>query len=320
MTERAEAEGASQGAAADRLTPPDRLNLAIAAAILCASLGLLWLGSQLDLAWALVVGIPFSFVLLSNYALMHEAVHDVLHRNPRTNWLIGMVAGWLFPMSFTVLKVTHIVHHCCNRTDHEMFDYYYPGDRLPIKYAQWYGLLLGLWWPLIPVGTLLLGIAPGLLRSMPFRRARTTAVLFDDFGPAEVFRIRLEVATGLVFWTAAFLLLDLRWEAVLLMYACFGFNWSTRQYVTHAFTPRDVRNGALNLRVSRLMGAVLLNGHWDLVHHRHPHVPWTHLPVLGRDSEPPVSYWHQYRELWKGPRPSPGSGPEILPKGAYRAM
>lgn len=299
---------------------PDRLNSLLVGGVLLAAIGLLWLGTRLPGAWILLPALGYSFVLLTNYALIHEATHSVLHSDPRRNHFFGMILGWLFPISFTVLRVTHIVHHCCNRTDHEMFDCYYAGDNRLIKYIQWYGLLLGLWWILIPIGTLLLAVVPRLLVSSPFRRARSTAVLFDDFGAHEIRWIRLEVLGGILFWITVFIALGLNWSLLAIYYACFAFNWSTRQYVTHAFTRRDVRDGALNLRVSPVMKWVLLNGHWDLVHHQHPHVSWYYLEKLGRHSEAPVSYWRQYLRLWRGPRPCTEAGPAILPKTRYQEM
>jgi fatty acid desaturase len=251
---------------------------------------------------------------------MHEATHDILHPEPLVNDMVGMVLGWLFPLSFTVLKVTHTVHHCCNRTDHEMFDCYYPDDNRLVKWIQWYGLMLGLWWYLIPIGSLLLAVAPDWLHSPPFRQARTTEVLFDDFGKHEIRRLRIETALGILFWILLFLGLQLRWEAVLIAYAMFAFNWSTRQYVTHAFTPRNVRDGALNLRVSRPMGWLLLNGNWDRVHHQHPHVPWLYLSSIGRHGGYDTGYWRHYWRLWAGPRPCQEPGPAILARTIYREM
>ena len=299
---------------------PSRINVMLAAGVMLLAVVLLWLGSSLTLIWSLPLGVVFSFLLLTNYALMHEASHDVLHHNGKVNWFMAMVLSWLFPMSFTVFKVSHVVHHCCNRTDHEMFDCYYEKDFKPVKYIQWYGLLLGLWWPLIPIGNLLLAVHPGLLRSKPFRRARSTAVVFDDYDKTLTRRLRLEVLSGVMFWFVLVFGLQLRWETLAIYYACFAFNWSTRQYVTHAFTVRDVKNGALNLSVSRPMSWVLLQGQWDLVHHQHPHVPWIHLPVLGRGSRPPVSYLKQYISLWKGPRLCTEPAPSILPKEDYKVM
>ena len=299
---------------------PDRVNLLIASGVVIVATGLLWLASSLELLWSVPLGIVFSFVLLTNYALIHEAAHDMLHSNPAINRFSGMVLSWLFPSSFTVIRVTHIVHHCCNRTDHEMFDGYYSGDIRTFKFVQWYGILLGLWWPFIPVGNLILAAVPGLLHSRPFRQARCTSIVFDDFDADVLRNVRLEVILAVLFWIGLFHLLGIRWETLAVFYAFFAFNWSTRQYVTHAFTARDVRDGALNLKVSWPMAWVLLQGHWDLVHHQHPHVPWIYLNKLGASSKAPVSYLRQYLKLWKGPRLYTGPGPAILPREDYRVM
>ena len=299
---------------------PTRLNLMLALLIPATVIGLLWMASRLPLVWAFPSGLIVSFVLLSNYALMHEATHDILHPDSRVNDTVGMILGWLFPLSFTVLKVTHTVHHCCNRTDHEMFDCYYPDDNRVVKWIQWYGLMFGLWWYLIPIGSLLLALAPGWLHSPPFREARTTEVLFDDFGEAEIRRVRIETLLGILFWLCLFAFLQVRWEVVLIAYAMFAFNWSTRQYVTHAFTPRNVRDGALNLRVSKLMGWVLLHGNWDRVHHQHPQLSWLHLPSRGKTEGYDTGYWRHYRRLWAGPRPCQEPRPAILPRTIYREM
>jgi fatty acid desaturase len=267
-----------------------------------------------------ICAIAFSFLMLTNYALIHEATHGVLHENARANHLLGMLCSWFFPTSFTLLRVTHIVHHCCNRTDHEMFDCYYPGDNRFVKWVQWYGLLLGFWTWLIPIGTIVFTLAPGVMRSFAFKRARTTAIMFDDFGPREIRQVRAEVILGVLFWWAIFEILSLSWIVVLAAFACFAFNWSTRQYVTHAFTPRSVRDGALNLRVGPLMRWILLQGHWDLVHHQNPHAPWIYLQKLGRNSTPPVSYWRQYFRQWKGPRLASEPAPRPLSKSSYQSM
>ncbi len=288
------------------------INLAIIGAVYIAALSLLWLGSHVGAEGALLAGIVFSFVLLTNYALIHEATHDNLHPNARCNQWLGVVTAFLFPIPFSMIKVTHTVHHCCNRTDHEMFDLYYPGDNMFLKLGQWYGLLTGFFWPTIPVGMVILATCPALLKTAPFRKARTTAVLFDDFQKKGVGRIRVEVLLLIGFWVAMFWLLDLNWQSVLLMYACFAFNWSTRQYVTHAFTPRDVVNGALNLRVSAPMSWLLLKGNWDLVHHQKPWLPWTALAQEGRHSVAPVGFWRQYARMWAGPVLTREPSPERL--------
>jgi hypothetical protein len=96
------------------------------------------------------------------------------------------------------------------------------------------------------------------------------------------------------------------------LYACFAFNWSTRQYVGHAFTRRHVIEGAWNLRHNGLMTWILLHGEWDLNHHRRPDVSWYYLPRLSPPGEPRRSYVLQYWRLWLGPRPATEPAPESL--------
>jgi len=264
------------------------------------------------MAWALVLGVIMSFILLSNYALMHEGAHYNLHKNPKLNYILGVVSAWFFPMSFTLLQITHQVHHRCNRTDYEMFDYYYPSGSAWLRRAQWYSIMTGLYWPSIPVGSLLMALFPWVSLSKPFKRNKTTQILFDDFKPSDYGKIRLEVLGACLLWSGLFYFLQLDALHVLAMYLLFGFNWSTRQYVTHAFTPRDVINGAHNLKVSPIMQAILLNGHWDLVHHQHPQLPWTELPKYGPYSRKPIDFWPQYARLWLGPQPHNEPGPKPL--------
>lgn len=283
---------------------PSQLNTVLVISILTVAIALLWIGSQLDLIWSPLLGIAYSFILLTNYALMHDGAHDNLHYNQGLNWLLAMQCGWLFPSAFTPMKVTHVVHHGCNRTDHEMFDYYYAEDNLWIKYGQWYAISSGLFWLVIPIGAVIMATFPSFLRTRSFARSKSSGVLFDDFGRPEIRKIRLETALGILFWVFLFTVLHIRWQTALIFYLCFAFNWSTRQ----------VLDGALNLKVSRLTGWILLNGQRDLVHHQQPALPWIALPEAGKQSASPVSYWRQYLRQWKGPRPNHEIAPQPLPR------
>ena len=291
---------------------PDRLNVALVVVVFSLAVSLLWLGSFIDRWYAVLgVGIAFSYVLLTNYALLHEATHGNLHSNPRLNRALGILAGLLFPVPYSMVRATHQGHHLRNRTDFEMFDLYYPTDNRWLRYGQWYSILCGLFWPLIPLGAVLFAVCPAVLRTRAFRQARTSSYLLHDIQDAEVSAIRRELLLIVAFFAALFWLLDLKWQNTLLLYACFSFNWSTRQYVGHAFTQRDVIEGAWNLRHHRLMSWVLLHGEWDLNHHRRPDASWIYLPHLGSD-RPRISYLRQYWRQWLGPRPSTEPAPESL--------
>ena len=91
---------------------PDRLNLCLVVLVFAAGVGLLWLGSRAT-AWytVLPIGVAFSYLMLTDYALLHEAVHDNLHSDARTNDRLGVVAGLLFPIPYHLMRTTHRNHH-----------------------------------------------------------------------------------------------------------------------------------------------------------------------------------------------------------------
>jgi fatty acid desaturase len=251
-------------------------------------------------------------VLLTNYALLHEAAHGNLHPDPRVNYVLGLATGLLFPVPFSMIRTTHQGHHLRNRTDFEMFDLYYSGDSRFLKFCQWYGILCGLFWPLIPLGAILFAVCPRMLRMRAFRQARSSRHLLGDVREAEVRAIRCEILVAAAVFAALFWLLGLHWWNTLILYACFSFNWSTRQYIGHAFSRRHVIEGAWNLRHNQLMTCVLLHGEWDLNHHRRPDVPWYYLPRLSDPDEKRPDYIRQYWRQWLGPRLNTEPAPETL--------
>ena len=291
---------------------PDRLNVALVAGVLLAATGLLVLAGRVDGLPRLLAALVFSYVGLTAYALLHEAAHDNLHSDPRSNRALGVIAGALFPAPFSAVRTTHRGHHLRNRTDYEMFDLYYASDNRWIRRLQWYGTLCGFFWPLVPLGAVLVAVWPPLLRMPLLARLRSTAYLLGDIREDEVKAIRVEVLGIAVFLAAVVWLGGGHVPGVLLCYGCFGLNWSTRQYVGHAFTRRHVVEGALNLRPGRIMSLVLLRGEYDLNHHRRPDVPWRYLPALSPAAESRPSYLRQYLRLWTGPRLTEEPAPERL--------
>ncbi len=291
---------------------PARLNLLLVAAVFVAAFGLLWLASRLDIVWSIPIGVVFSFVLLTNYALMHEAVHHVLNTSPRINYILGVLCHSLFPKSFTMFEIAHRMHHRGNRTDHELFDYYYPDESKTLKSVRWYGILTGVYYPLVPLGNLLMALVPSLFRTRLFTSSPFSNILFDEFKGRVITKIRLEVVFMVTLWIVMWYALSLHWQSVLILYACFGFNWATRQYVTHAWTPRDVIEGAANLHVSRVTGWILLNGQWDHAHHKFPFLPWTELKNPIYHTTPQGSYFKRWLSLWKGMRPNSEEAPVVI--------
>lgn len=282
---------------------PERLNRILVLGVFVVALGLLWLGSHVSSWWAVfAVGLGFSYLLLTNYALLHEASHGNLQSSARGNYLMGFLAGMLFPMPFTLMRSTHQGHHDFNRTDVEMFDLYYPNDNRVVKYVRWYGILCGFFWPLVPLGAVIFSVSPAAMRNRIFGRFKPRGYLLKGIQDVAVWTVRLETLLIAGFFAALFGIFHLRWQNTLILYGCFAFNWSTRQYIGHAFTKRDVIEGAWNLRHSRWMSALLLHGEYDLNHHRHPEISWYYLPRLSPPDVQQPGYIRQYWRQWLGPR------------------
>ena len=294
---------------------PGTLNVALATAAVAVALTLLWVASHVE-SWIgrILAAVAFSFVNNTIFSLLHEAVHGVFHRRRGVNDAFGVVTAAFFPTGFTFQRICHLGHHARNRTDAELFDYYYPDDNKFLKLVQWYGILTGLYWLLPPLACLLFLICPWALSSRFLRGddsvvARQTGAdaMLSGFARAPAARIRLEILFSLVLQVGFFWALDLSWQGWLLCYGAFGFNWSSLQYADHAWSNRDVRDGAWNLRVNRVVQALFLNYHHHLAHHQHPQVPWIH---LSRYVDPEVerpSFLKIYLRMWLGPRPYPGA-------------
>ncbi len=287
------------------LPVPSRLNFALVLLDVAAAVGLLWLGSRVESWWAVLgVGVAFSYVLLTNYALLHEATHYNLHDNLRWNYWLGVVTGVFFLAPYSMIRVTHQGHHQRNRTDAEIFDLYYPHDSFFWKCVQWYATLTGFFWPCIPVCAVLFAVVPRTIGMQLFSGPPLGNANVKDITSRDLRRIRLELLlTGAVF-ASLFWLLDLKWWNTLVLYACFSFNWSTRQYIGHAFSKREIIEGAWNLKHNRLMSWLLLHGEWDLNHHRHPEVSWIYLPRVAPAGEDRPGYIPHYFRQWLGPRPA----------------
>jgi fatty acid desaturase len=270
-------------------------------------------GSHGSIGWALGAAWAFSLVNHLPFSLLHEAVHGIFSRNARVNELFGVLSAAAFPTSFTMQRVAHLGHHRRNRTDRELYDYYLPSQSRALRNLWLYaGNLFGLYWFLIPLSNLVYLLFPFLYASRWFVQGPARVLGFEPYVEEIVkegkLRIWLECLLALVYQMAVFVLLDLNWRGWLLCHGAFALHWSALQYVDHAWSPRDVINGAWNLRVLPLTRALALNYHHHLAHHQHPSVPWIHLSRLVDRGAYRPTFWAIYFSLWGGTRPAPPMG------------
>jgi fatty acid desaturase len=292
---------------------PERLNWLILAASAMATAACLWLASHGVWYFALGGAIAFAFVNNVPFALMHEAVHGVASADRRRNEWLGALAACLFPTSFSLQRAAHLGHHLRNRTDLELYDYYLPGERRWLRNVWLYGgNLLGLYWFCIPLSNLVYLVGTPLYRSRYFVERAAPALGFGpyvrDIAKLAPARVRLELFAAIGYQAFVWWALDLTWQGWLAAHWLFAMHWSALQYVDHAWSARDVTNGAWDLRVSRPAQWLALNYNFHLAHHRHPQAPWTRLPQLAmREGQP--TFWQVYFSLWRnGVQPAPPMG------------
>lgn len=305
--------------ASPRLAVPSALNLVLTAGVAGGLVALLLAGPGSGWPGMLAV-IGFALLFQTNFALFHEAGHGKLHPIPAWNRRLGVIVGTVFGMSFSMFALTHGSHHRKNRTDQEMFDLYYPHQRRWRRAVLWYGMLLGVWFWVIPPFNLLVLLAPRAAARLA-RRMRIADVVFAS-GPATLRRIRVELALWLALLATAAAVGGA--GRVLAFYLPATWLWSTVQYLEHAYAPRDVVAGAFNLRAPAWLSWLNLHRELDLEHHLRPDAPWIHLPALARsrpDGAPHPRYFRHYLAQWRGPRltlapgPAPLSDPADLARG-----
>ena len=289
------------------------LNWCVLLASFAATWACLWASSHGAWWLALAGAVAFAFVNFTPFALMHEAVHGVASPSPFRNEVVGILAAVTLPTSFSMQRVAHLGHHRRNRTDQDLYDYYLPHQKKWLRNVWLYaGNLLGMYWASIPLMGLIYLVAPIFWCSSLFVE-RIAPLL--GFGPyvAELARLPVrrvwpEVAMAFTYQVAVFWALGLTWVGWLMAHFLFALHWSALQYVDHAWSPRDVQEGAWNLKIMAPIRWLALNYHYHLAHHQHPEVRWTELPSLVPAGSYTPSFWSIYRSLWRGVRPAPPMG------------
>ena len=283
---------------------PSALNAAIVAAQLTAIAGCFYAARLVGTTpGVLMLAAGFALVMNSVYAIIHEAEHRMLFRRHAVNDAAGALMALFFPAPFHLLRQGHLGHHLRNRSDDEAFDFYFEGEHPVWKWMQLYGTLTGLYWLMVVLSNVVVLVFPFVLRREFFTFDRPSAAFMDALNPRYNRIIRLEGIVVIALHAAILSLTAIPVATYLAMYAAFGFSWSAMQYVHHFGTTRHVLEGARNLWIAGPIDAVWLNHNWHLTHHKHPTVPWIHLPRLGRREDPERGFlpWH-YLRMWRGPR------------------
>lgn len=300
-------------AASSGFSTPERLNIVVFIIALPTTWIFLWGASHTSWPWPFVFALGFSHLHMTLFALLHEAVHGIFSRSPKRNDFFGRLSAMTFPTSFTLQRIAHLGHHRRNRTNEDLYDYVLPTQSKSRRNLWLYaGNLLGFYYWCLPLGVVIYFLTPGLFTSSWFQRGPAHLLGFEEH-VTEIAKepwglIWRECFGAVAFYGVLIWFLDLGWGRTLLCFHAFALHWSALQYVDHAWSPRDIMNGAWNLRISRPAQALALNYHLHLAHHQYPQAPWVHLPRLIDPETPRPSFWRIYFSLWRGTRPAPPMG------------
>lgn len=260
-------------------------------------------------------GVAFGIIMIPVYSLIHEAEHGILFPDEKWNTFFGRWLCFLFMVSFGFFRHCHLRHHKKNRTDLEMWDLYYEHQTKWKRYGNLYAMMLGCGYLALWLSVLCFSVYPKVVVSPILQRHTEIGGFLDGSNQQQKLRaFQRESIAVIVFQLACFFLF--RWSFLpwLLMFLIHGLIWSSQNYVNHAFSPRDIVNGAHNLKVPLWLKLVYLNFNIHQVHHQHPGIPWIHLPRMLKGDAGRISFFRNYVRLWKGPRLTKERAPEASDK------
>jgi fatty acid desaturase len=289
----------------DRRYPiPIVRNLLVIASCSALYFALLYVATRAQsIASLIACGVMFAVTMIPVYSLIHEAEHNMLHPHPFWNDLLGRWLCMLFIAPFSFFKHCHLRHHSKNRTDVELWDLYQVHQSRWKRAGTLYSMMGGLGYLSLWLSVLVFAIAPRLAYCGVFQRHPEIAGFLEGSNQdRKVAVFRWESWVVLLFQATTISALHVHLLPWLTVFLIHGFVWSSQNYVNHAFSPRDVINGAHNLTMPRWLTPIYLNFNLHLAHHQHPRVPWTHLPRVVPHATHPIGFFRNYLRLWRGPQ------------------
>jgi fatty acid desaturase len=282
---------------------PAKLNVFIIIVCTLAFFGLFIAGAHTHQLWhKLFLALAFGIVMIPVYSLMHEAAHNTLHPNPSVNVFCGRWLCSMFVISFTFYRHCHLKHHKKNRTDEEMWDLYYEHQKKWMRYGNLYLMMIGLGYLSIWLSVLLFAILPKIITAPFFKQHTEVKGFLNGFTSKEKLKTaQWESLVAIIFQIGVLWLIDWDFLLWLMFYFTHGFIWSSQNYVNHAFSPREIINGAHNLKIPVWLNVVYLNFNIHLAHHQNPGIPWLYLPKFIKSGSSRFSFFRNYIRLWKGP-------------------
>lgn len=241
-------------------------------------------------AWLLLPAVALTGL---HWALLHEAIHGLLHPNPGINRAIGRALAVLGGSSFRVLRFGHLMHHRFNRYRLDRPDCFDPAEVSPATARLKYFVELfgGLY--LIEVAIPLVFLLPrgvclrllGRIYSHPDATVQLVrGIAVQTFiGTRQLDELRQDALAVVTLFGLAAAAWGPDWPLLAAFVLGRGAAVSFMDNVYHYGTPLEAVDFAYNLRLPRPLRLAILNMNLHRVHHREPHLPWWQLAARFRD-------------------------------------
>ena len=300
----------------DQFKIPAKLNIFII--IICVGLYffIFQVGSRTpEIGLKLLLGLAFGVTMIPVYALMHESAHNTLHPKNKWNTFLGQVLSTLFVISFHFFRHCHLRHHQKSRTDEEMWDLYYEHQNKWLRYGNLYLMMIGFGYFSIWLTIIIFTISPSLIKAKIFKKHNEMNGFLKGLANSTKLRFfQFESIIVIVFQVFSLWLIGWDFTTWIIFYVIHGFIWSSQNYVNHAFSPRDIINGAHNLKMPKWLNIIYLHFNVHLIHHQNPQIPWIHLPKYIKSNKGRISFFKNYLRLWGGPKLTSEPSPKSISK------
>lgn len=233
-----------------------------------------------SLAWGWLL-LPFIWVTLVHWALIHEAIHKHLHSDPTANEYAGRLLSISMGAAFSVLRFGHLMHHRLNRS---LNSEYVTAPTPKARLRYYWNLFAGVY-AMEVATTLLLAILPNRLT-----RQLAHSYFFPGHADAaeagnrffflrdNITNLRIDAVGIIMLYGTAFSMAGTHWPVVLAVLAVRAFAISFTDNLYHYATPADNSRAGKALSLPPGIARALLNSNYHEAHHQNPAIPWHRLP------------------------------------------
>lgn len=235
-----------------------------------------------SIGWAALIPM-LAWVNVTHWALIHEAIHKLLHPDTQTNETFGRLLGVLLGASFHMLRFGHLMHHKLNRDWHSEL----VSEKNLMNSIRYYAhLLFGLYGSEVLTSTLV-AILP---KEVAIRIARRTALKYHPdvaiagerffYTRGNVRMLRQDMAMSVALYGIAFWHFGAMWPVLAAFIALRALVISFVDNIYHYGTDENNSKAGKELTLAPFYSKLVLHGNYHETHHLNPEVPWSSLPAM----------------------------------------